>query len=168
MATEKKPNVRPTQEPLSKRDIYITRFAVGAGAVGLFFAGGGPAKVEGGIDAAAHALYKGAGRVESVLVPGTGINTGPDVTGVPGATMDYLKSLPTARTEIPEGGGIDDAAYAVDPETFDESPDIRSGVEEIIADEVSPPGDGNFIVPAHAKVDVPVVPPLDQVPPEAR
>lgn len=167
MAREKK-SARPTPEPLSKRDIYITRFALGAGALGLFFAGGGPARVEGGIDAAAHALYKSAGRVESVFVPDTGINTGPDVTGVPSATMDYLKSLPTERTEIPEGGGIDDAAYAVDPSTFDESPDIRQGVEEIIADEVGPPGNGNFIVPAHAQVDVPVVPPLDQVPPEAR
>ena len=89
---------------------------------------------------------------------------------IPEATRDYLKSLPTQRTEIPVGGGIDDAAYAVDPETFDESAHIRAGVEEVISDELRPPGigDANFVIPAHAKVDVPVVPPLDSVPPNAR
>lgn len=162
----------PQHEPLDKKDIMLTRFAVGAAATGLFVAAGGPAKVEGGIDAAAHQLWKHAQKVEQVFVPSSGIDVGPGVDGVPDATMDYLKSLPTERTEIPEGGGIDDAAYAVDPNTFDESSDIREGVEGVISDELRSelkvPSDENFVVPAGAKVDVPVVPPLDQVPPEAR
>ena len=155
-------------EPLDKRDVRLTQFAVGVAATGLFVAAGGPTAVEGGIDAAAHQLWKSAKRVEQIFDRGSGINTGPQVDGVPDATINYLKSLPTQRTEIPEDGGIDDAAYEVDPDTFDESANIRAGVEEVITDELSPPGDGNFIVPAHAGVDVPIVPPLNQVPPDAR
>jgi hypothetical protein len=91
---------------------------------------------------------------------------------VPTATLDYLRSLPTESTEIPEGGGIDDAAYEVDPDTFDGSANIRAGVEEVIGDELrqelNVPADENFIVPAHAEVDVPVVPPIEQVPTDAQ
>lgn len=150
---------RQGPEPLSRSQIWVTRIAVGCAALGLTISTGVGSKLK-------HSFSD----IESMIKSGNTPGRVADEPGVPKATMDYLKSLPTQRTEIPVGGGVDDAAYAVDPETFDESSDIRDGVEMIIADEVRPPGvgDGNFIVPAHAKVDVPVVPPIDQVPPSAR
>jgi hypothetical protein len=150
--------------PLDKRDIWLARGAVGAAAVGLAIKVGVIGKVESAVDsvdAAARALMS-RGNTPALIQ---------DEPGIPEATLKYLKTLPTQETEIPEGGGIDDAAYAVDPETFDGSADIREGVEEIITEQLRPEGvdpQANFVVPAHAHVDVPVVPPIDQVPPDAR
>lgn len=140
--------VHPSPDTDSSKPNYLLRRSLAVVAAGVLAVG-----------AVKVALGIGGGESGVRTVGGNG--------DVPAATLNYLRSLPTQTTEIPEGGGIDDAAYQVDPTTFDESNNIRAGVEEVIADEIHP-GDANFVVPAGAKVDVPVVPPLSQVPPSAR
>lgn len=149
-------------EPLSRRDIYITRFAVGAAVAGvaiktglLSVAGGIPRDIESGV----RSLLNGSN------TPGK-INYNGDA---PTATMDYLKTLQTEQGTIPAGAhGVDDAAYEVDSDTFTESADIKAGVEEFIDEEVPHTAAGVPVPQGDEKVDVPVVPPLSQVPPDAR
>lgn len=124
------------------------------------------------------AMFAGAALVGTTIALATGMrgnnNTAPSAApdgrqgAVPEATMDYLKSLPTQEATVPVGGGIDNAAYQVDPHTFTESADIHAGVQEILNSQVPHTEAGVPVPQAGQELDVPVVPPIESIPPEAR
>ena len=88
---------------------------------------------------------------------------------VPAATIDYLKTRPTVEVTLGQGEGLDAAAYAANPDTFDATtPDIREGVTQILEHEVATTAPAGDMPQAGEAVSVPVVPPTESVPPDAR
>jgi len=137
----------PTKDPSAKKPNYLLRRSLAVAAAGVLTVGAVKATL--GFEGGGDSKSSGSGNV-------------------PAATMDYLRSLPTQTAEIPAGGGVDDAAYAVDPETFTETPDIHAGVRDIINAQVPKTADGTPSPQANEKVNVPVLPDVNSIPPDAR
>ena len=95
---------------------------------------------------------------------------------VPAATINYLEDQPTERATIPEGGGVDNAAYAVDDGkvhdgvrrgTYTETDDIHAGIKAILDAQVKQ-DTGGTVPQIGEELQVPIVPPANSVPPDAR
>lgn len=129
----------------TKGEVRVRRVLATAALVGIGFLGGRATGIIGGGSAAPEGKFG----------------------DVPEATIQYLESLPTQPGTIPEGGGADNAAYQVDPTTYDDSTNIHDGIRAIINAQV-PHNQGTPIPQAGERVNVPVVPELGSVPSDAR
>ncbi len=105
---------------------------------------------------------RGNNTVPSGQPEGNGDNT-------PAATLDYLKSRPTKTVTIEAGEGVDDAVYAVDPQTVGASADLKEGITKIVEGQVGKTESGVAMPQAGEQVEVPNLPEsIKQVPPAAR